>query len=53
MFQIARDNFWVDEEVKGYLKERGYASSKDITTDKYDAICEHFKTTAPPKGSNA
>lgn len=33
---------WTEEQVKDYLQYIGYESSKDITQDEYEMLCEYF-----------
>lgn len=40
LYAISKSNHWDDEGVKILLAEYGFASSKDITADKYNEICE-------------
>lgn len=45
-YAIAKGSGKSDDEIKAFVKQCGFESSKDITRDKYDQMCELVKQPA-------
>jgi hypothetical protein len=44
LWTIAKANNWTEDDLKALLRGHGFESSKDITTQKYDAIVSGLET---------
>lgn len=49
LFAIANSKGWAKDDAKAIITAAGFASSKDITTDKYEAICKTLEDGPPAK----
>ena len=44
LFAISKESLWTQDNVKDYIKSHGFESTKDISTAKYDMICDYIKS---------
>lgn len=44
-WRIAREHGWSDEDAHALVAQHGFVSTKDITRNRYDALCKALETT--------